>query len=248
MTPRSAQEKQSGWTSRNSSFRLAAAKSCSAFELTSARRAGTNGSSNISIFGKSAGRQARHGPGDIDDAVARLIEQLRRRAAKLHRGKNIDANAAARLRLDLARPRRQEFVVSARHRRRRMVQLERDRRIGPAPGAKRPGPRATPAAEARKVRRATRIDKNPSRACARASAAAQLRRDGRSSSSVGRAMPARRAAAPRHRSGRGRRFRLCRRAIAARSRDRTASRTAGSRDRRACRRSARSTDRRSGAQ
>ena len=62
-------------------------------------------------LGKPPGRGARHGPDDIGDTIARLIEQMRRRAAELHRRKQIDADAAAGVRLDLARPGRQELLV-----------------------------------------------------------------------------------------------------------------------------------------
>src|SRR5580692_7649612 len=63
-------------------------------------------------FGEAAGRQTRRGPNDIGVAVARLVEQGRRRAAQLHRRKNIDAKPPARFGLDLTRPGHQELVVS----------------------------------------------------------------------------------------------------------------------------------------
>ena len=82
-------------------------------------------------FAKASRRAAGHGPDDIGKPVARLIEQLRRRAAELHRREKLDADALVRLRLDLARPWRQEFLVPGRHRREIMMQLERRlRRIG----------------------------------------------------------------------------------------------------------------------
>jgi hypothetical protein len=65
-------------------------------------------------FGEAPGRVARRRPDDIGDPVARLIEQLRRLAAELHRGEDIDTDAPAGIRLDLARPRRQEPIVHAR--------------------------------------------------------------------------------------------------------------------------------------
>jgi hypothetical protein len=49
------------------------------------------------------------GPYNIHDTVARLVEELLRAAAKLHRRKDIDLDPALRFRLDLARPGRDEF-------------------------------------------------------------------------------------------------------------------------------------------
>ena len=79
-------------------------------------------------FGKAAGRVARRCPHDIGQAVARLIEKLRRRAAKLHGRKNVDADAAAGIRLDLACPRREKPVVHARYRREGVMHFERELR------------------------------------------------------------------------------------------------------------------------
>ena len=82
-------------------------------------------------LGEKSGRGAGHRPDDIGDAVARLIEKVGRRAAELHGRKHIDTKPPAGVRLDLARPRRQELLVHGRNSRERVMKLERYlRRIG----------------------------------------------------------------------------------------------------------------------
>ena len=111
-------------------------------------------------LGKAPGREHRRGPDDVGVAVARLIEQVRRRAAELHRGENVDADAVAGIRLHLARPGHDEFVVRARHRGHEMMQLEhhlrRVRAREPQHGRSRDMP-LWPPPKRSKVRRAIRI-------------------------------------------------------------------------------------------
>ena len=95
---------------------------------------------------EAAGRVARQGPDEVDDAVAGLVEELRRRAAELHRRKDVDLDAAVRILAHLLRPGRQELrlavgdgreevVHAQRHLRRLRVTLAQKRRGGDgAPG------------------------------------------------------------------------------------------------------------------
>ena len=63
-----------------------------------------NGSSNTSVCGKTPRRIADHGPDDVRHTVDRLIHQLRRRAAELHRGIALDLDPSAGFLFDRIRP------------------------------------------------------------------------------------------------------------------------------------------------
>ena len=205
-----------------------------ALELTSARRDGTNGSSNTSISGS--------GPASCS-APSRRYRRVRSRAwsnscagctAELHRGKNVDADAAVRLRFDGTRPRHEKFRVHAGYGGEGVMELERDlRRVGAREAqngrtSQRP-PRSRPESMRRPIVAFDRPIALPSRPFATKAIAAQFRRDGRSSSSDGPID----AGGNRRRDAvvRSRRCLRARRASVARSRDRTSSRTATSPDR-----------------
>ena len=79
--------------------------------------------------GEAAGGRARQRPDDIDHAVARLIVELRRRAAELHRREDVDLDLAARVLLDHLGPRRQHLGVAVGHRRQEVVQFQRHLRL-----------------------------------------------------------------------------------------------------------------------
>ena len=68
-------------------------------------------------------------PNDVDHAVARLVVELRRRAAELHGRENLDLEFAARALLHHLRPRRQHLGVAVGHRRQEMMQPQRHLRL-----------------------------------------------------------------------------------------------------------------------
>ena len=70
---------------------------------------------------ETAGLVRRHGPDDVGHAVARLVEELRRRAAELHRRINLALDPAPRLLAELVAPRREELRLDRRLRRQEMM-------------------------------------------------------------------------------------------------------------------------------
>ena len=66
---------------------------------------------------EAAGLIGRDRPDDVGDAVARLIEELRRRAAQLHRRIDLALQAAVRFLVDLLAPRVEELRLDRRLRR-----------------------------------------------------------------------------------------------------------------------------------
>ena len=93
------------------------------------RRAPTNGSSNTSVDGKRPAVDPGQRPDDVDDAVPRLIVELRRRAAELHGGEDVDLDLAAGILLDHLRPRRQHLGVAVGDGRQEVMQLQRHLRL-----------------------------------------------------------------------------------------------------------------------
>jgi hypothetical protein len=75
---------------------------------------------------EAAGRVAGQGPDDVDDAVARLVVQLHRRAAQLHGGVALELDAAAGVLLDLVHPGLVHVQPDVGLRRHEGVELERD--------------------------------------------------------------------------------------------------------------------------
>jgi hypothetical protein len=73
-----------------------------------------------------AGGVAVHGPDEVDDAVAHLPEQLRRRAAERHRRVDLDLHAAAGILFDSFGPGRQHLGLRGRLGAEKVVQLEVD--------------------------------------------------------------------------------------------------------------------------
>ncbi len=78
-------------------------------------------------LGEAAGGVAQHGPGEVDDAVPGLVEQLRRRAAQLHGVEQLHLDAAARFGFHLLRPGREGTRRDGGLRRQHLVQPQRDR-------------------------------------------------------------------------------------------------------------------------
>ncbi len=77
-------------------------------------------------LGEAARRVARQRPYDVDNAVADLVDQLRRCAAQLHGRVDVDLDAASGVLVHLFRPRHQHVLVRVRHRRQQVMQLQCD--------------------------------------------------------------------------------------------------------------------------
>jgi len=103
-------------------------------------------------LGETAWLSRRRCPDNIGATVPSLIEKLRRRAAKLHRRKELDANAPVGCRLNVACPRRQKFLMRRGYGGERVMQLERQlRRLGACQACGRRGQRS----DGRSQKRAT---------------------------------------------------------------------------------------------
>ena len=74
---------------------------------------------------EAAGGIAGQGPDDVDHPIADLIVERRGLAAQLHRGVDLDLDAPAGLRFDLARPGLDEILVGGRRGRQEMMQAQR---------------------------------------------------------------------------------------------------------------------------
>ena len=77
-------------------------------------------------FRHAARREARQGPDDVDDAVAHLVEELGRLAAKLHGPERLDFQLTAGILLDLLRPRNEEGLARVGDRRNEGVHAQGD--------------------------------------------------------------------------------------------------------------------------
>ena len=75
---------------------------------------------------EAAGRVSGQGPDHINRAIAHLVEELRWRAAELHRRIHLTFDAVVRLFVDLVAPRLDELGVRVRTRRKEVVNLQRD--------------------------------------------------------------------------------------------------------------------------
>ncbi|MDT4855061.1 hypothetical protein FQZ97_893990 [compost metagenome] len=81
---------------------------------------------------EAARRVARQRPDDVDDAVARLVVQLHRRATELHGGVGLELDATARVLLDLVHPGLVHVQPHVGLRCHEGVELERDALLGHA--------------------------------------------------------------------------------------------------------------------
>ena len=88
-------------------------------------------------FDEAAGLIGRDRPDNVGDAVARLIEELRRCAAQLHRRIDLALQAAVRFLVDLLAPRVEELRLDRRLRRQKVMDLQNDFLRDCAGGAKR---------------------------------------------------------------------------------------------------------------
>ncbi len=75
---------------------------------------------------EASGLVGRYRPDDIRHAVARLVEELRRRAAQLHRRVDLALDPAARLLADLLAPRVEHLRLNGGLRRQEVMQLQHD--------------------------------------------------------------------------------------------------------------------------
>ena len=78
---------------------------------------------------EAAGRIAGQGPDDIRNAIARLIEKLRRRTTKLHGRENLNAQPPARGLFNPLRPGGEEALLPIGRGRQEVMQAKRDLRL-----------------------------------------------------------------------------------------------------------------------